>query len=103
MATMRCAVVREHGGIDAVSIEERPVPEPAADQVLVKVKAAGMNYEIHFKGIEYDKVDPKIFELPAEIRKLVEARKAKESKAQESKTQQAKAEQRETAGSGSGD
>jgi NADPH:quinone reductase-like Zn-dependent oxidoreductase len=42
--TMRCAVVREHGGLEKLVIEERPVPEPAADQVLLRVKAAGMNH-----------------------------------------------------------
>ncbi len=42
--TMRCAVVREHGGVDKVLIEERPVPTPAADQALVRVRAAGMNH-----------------------------------------------------------
>lgn len=44
MTTMRCAVVREHGGFDHVLVEERPIPEPAADQVLVRVKACGMNH-----------------------------------------------------------
>jgi NADPH:quinone reductase-like Zn-dependent oxidoreductase len=43
-ATMRAAVVRGHGGVDAVAIEQRPVPEPAPDEVLVRVKAAGMNH-----------------------------------------------------------
>jgi NADPH:quinone reductase-like Zn-dependent oxidoreductase len=42
--TMRCAVVREHGGPDKLVIEERPIPEPAADQVLLRVRAAGMNH-----------------------------------------------------------
>ena len=41
---MRCAVVREHGGPDKILIEERPVPVPAADQVLLRVRAAGMNH-----------------------------------------------------------
>ena len=41
---MRCALVREHGGVDKVAIEERPVPQPAADQVLIRVRAAGMNH-----------------------------------------------------------
>lgn len=42
--TMRCAVVREHGGLDKVAIEERAVPAPAADEVLLRVRAAGMNH-----------------------------------------------------------
>jgi NADPH:quinone reductase-like Zn-dependent oxidoreductase len=41
---MRAAVVREHGGLDKVSIEEREIPTPAPDEVLVRVKAAGMNH-----------------------------------------------------------
>jgi NADPH:quinone reductase-like Zn-dependent oxidoreductase len=44
MKSMRCAVVREHGGLEAVLIEERPVPEPAPDQVLIEVRACGMNH-----------------------------------------------------------
>ena len=32
MTTMRCAVVREHGVLDAVSVEEQPVPEPSAGE-----------------------------------------------------------------------
>ncbi len=42
--TMRCAVVHEHGGIDKIVIEERPIPEPRAGQVLVKVRAIGVNH-----------------------------------------------------------
>lgn len=44
MRTMRAAVVREHGGLDRVSIEERPVPAPGPAEVLVRVRAAGMNH-----------------------------------------------------------
>lgn len=42
--TMRAAVVREHGGLDRVCVAEVPVPEPGADQVLLRVKAAGLNH-----------------------------------------------------------
>jgi NADPH:quinone reductase-like Zn-dependent oxidoreductase len=44
MTTMRAAVVRAHGGLEAVSVEDRPVPEISADHALVRVKAAGMNH-----------------------------------------------------------
>jgi len=40
------------------------------------VEAAGQKYEIRFTGVEYDKVDPKVFDLPKPIQALVEARRA---------------------------
>jgi len=39
------------------------------------VEAAGQKYEIRFTGVEYDKVDPKVFDLPKAIQVLVEARR----------------------------
>ncbi len=44
MATMRCIVVREHGGYDRLRLEERPVPEPGSGQVRVHVQAIGLNH-----------------------------------------------------------
>ncbi len=44
MPKMRCAVVREHGGFDAVNIEEWDRPTPAADEVQIEVRAAGINH-----------------------------------------------------------
>jgi NADPH:quinone reductase-like Zn-dependent oxidoreductase len=44
MATMRCVVVREHGGIDVLRPEERPVPEPGPGQVRVRLRAIGLNH-----------------------------------------------------------
>ncbi len=44
MATMRCVVVREHGGFDSVRLEEREVPTPAPGQVRVHVQAIGLNH-----------------------------------------------------------
>jgi NADPH:quinone reductase-like Zn-dependent oxidoreductase len=41
---MRCVVVREHGGLDRLLLEERPVPEPAPGQVRVRVRAIGLNH-----------------------------------------------------------
>lgn len=44
MANMRCIVVREHGGVDRLLLEERPVPIPAPGHVLVHVRAIGLNH-----------------------------------------------------------
>jgi NADPH:quinone reductase-like Zn-dependent oxidoreductase len=44
MATMRCVVVREHGGFDKLCLEQRQVPEPAPGQVRVRMRAVGLNH-----------------------------------------------------------
>jgi len=41
---MRAVVIREHGEFDKLLLEELPVPEPAADEVRVRVKAAALNH-----------------------------------------------------------
>ena len=41
--TMRAVVIREPGGPDVLEIAERPRPEPGPGQILVAVKAAGIN------------------------------------------------------------
>jgi NADPH2:quinone reductase len=40
---MRAVVVREFGGPDVMHVEERPVPPPGPKQILVRVRAAGVN------------------------------------------------------------
>jgi putative PIG3 family NAD(P)H quinone oxidoreductase len=40
---MRAVVVQEPGGIEALTVVERPDPEPDADEVLIRVRAAGVN------------------------------------------------------------
>jgi NADPH2:quinone reductase len=40
---MRAVVVREFGGPEVMHVEERPVPQPGPRQVLVRVRAAGVN------------------------------------------------------------
>lgn len=40
---MKAIRVHEHGGVDAMRLEELPLPEPGPGQVLVEVKAAGVN------------------------------------------------------------
>lgn len=41
---MRAVVVREHGGPEALRLEERPVPEPGPGQVRVRVAAVALNH-----------------------------------------------------------
>jgi NADPH:quinone reductase len=40
---MKAIVITRPGGSEVLEIRERPVPEPAGDEVLVKVMAAGLN------------------------------------------------------------
>ena len=41
---MRAVVVDEHGGLDRLQLVDRDRPEPAADEVLVRMKAVGLNH-----------------------------------------------------------
>src|SRR5215813_3278067 len=41
---MRAVICREWGGIDGLELGEMPVPQPAADEVLIRVKATAVNY-----------------------------------------------------------
>ena len=43
MPTMKAAVVHEAGGPDVLRIEQRPVPQAKSGEVLIRVKAAGLN------------------------------------------------------------
>jgi NADPH2:quinone reductase len=42
--TMRAVVVRDLKGPEAAHVESRPVPHPVAGEVLIAVRAAGVNY-----------------------------------------------------------
>jgi len=42
-ATMSCVEIREPGGPDVLTPTERPVPTPGEGEVLIKVRAAGVN------------------------------------------------------------
>jgi NADPH:quinone reductase-like Zn-dependent oxidoreductase len=43
MPTMKAAVIYEAGGPEALKIERRPVPTPGPGEVLIRVKAFGLN------------------------------------------------------------
>ncbi len=43
MATMKAAVIREAGGPDVLKIESLPIPTPQNGEVLIRVKAFGLN------------------------------------------------------------
>jgi len=43
MGTMKAAVIREAGGPDVLRIEERSIPAPRDGEVLIRVKAFGLN------------------------------------------------------------
>lgn len=48
---MRAIVIREYGGPEVLEIEERPDPVPSSDQVLIEVKAFGLNHaECYFRA-----------------------------------------------------
>lgn len=39
----KAAIIYEPGGPEVLKLENRPVPKPTADQVLIRVKAFGLN------------------------------------------------------------
>jgi NADPH:quinone reductase-like Zn-dependent oxidoreductase len=62
MATMKAAVVHEPGGPEVLKIEELPVPQPKAGEVLIRVKAFGVNRsemftrQGHSPGVKFPRV-----------------------------------------------
>src|ERR1700757_4207906 len=48
---MRAIVIKQHGGPEVLAIEQRPDPTPTRDQVLIDVKAFGLNHaEVYFRS-----------------------------------------------------
>ena len=44
MSLMTAAVIHEHGERDVVKLEQIPIPEPASDEVRIRVHACGLNW-----------------------------------------------------------
>ena len=42
--TMRAWVVPEHGGVDVLKLEERPIPEPEGGEVRIRVIEGALNH-----------------------------------------------------------
>ncbi|PBJ10144.1 zinc-binding alcohol dehydrogenase family protein [Flavobacterium sp. ACN6] len=59
---MKAAILRRAGGAENFSIEERPIPVPLKDQVLIKVKAFGLNRSelMTRKGLSPDVIFPRV-------------------------------------------
>jgi NADPH2:quinone reductase len=59
---MRALVVRQHGSIDAVRLEEFPEPRPGAGEVLIDVHAASVNFpDLLVIGGSYQRLPPTPF------------------------------------------
>jgi NADPH:quinone reductase-like Zn-dependent oxidoreductase len=62
MAEMKAVVIYEAGGPEVLKIESRPIPEPKAGQVLIRVKAFGLNRselftrQGHSPGVKFPRV-----------------------------------------------
>lgn len=67
MTTMTAAVIHEAGGPEVLKLENRPVPTPHAGEVLIKVKAFGLNRSELFtrQGLSPDVKFPRILGIEA--------------------------------------
>ena len=67
MATMKAAVIHEAGGPDVLKIESRAVPRPRPGEVLIRVKAFGLNRSELFtrQGLSPGVVFPRILGIEA--------------------------------------
>ena len=62
MATMKAAVIHEAGGPEVLKIESLPIPTPKSGEVLIRVKAFGLNRsemftrQGHSPGVKFPRV-----------------------------------------------
>jgi L-iditol 2-dehydrogenase len=60
VATMQVSVLR---GVGQVAVEERPIPEPAADEVLVEIGSVGVcGSDVHY--FEHGRIGPYVVDSP---------------------------------------
>ena len=67
MGIMKAAVIHEPGGPEVLKIETRPVPTPKAGEVLIRVKAFGLNRSELFtrQGLSPGVIFPRILGIEA--------------------------------------
>jgi NADPH:quinone reductase-like Zn-dependent oxidoreductase len=67
MKTMRAAIVHEPGGPEVIKVEQRPIPVPQSGEVLIQVKAFGLNRSEMFtrQGLSPSVTFPRILGIEA--------------------------------------
>src|ERR1700682_2876746 len=67
MTTMKAAVIREAGGPEVLKIESLPIPTPQSGEVLMRVKAFGLNRSELFtrQGLSPDVPFPRVLGIEA--------------------------------------
>jgi NADPH:quinone reductase-like Zn-dependent oxidoreductase len=67
MATMKAAVIHEPGGPEVLRVETRPIPTPKPGEVLIRVKAFGLNRSELFtrQGLSPGVVFPRVLGIEA--------------------------------------
>ena len=67
MAMMKAAVLHEAGGPEVLTLEARPIPGPKPGEVLIRVKAFGLNRSEMFtrRGLSLDVLFPRILGIEA--------------------------------------
>jgi NADPH:quinone reductase-like Zn-dependent oxidoreductase len=67
MATMKAAIIYKPGGPEVLKIEDRPIPTPQAGEVLIRVKAFGLNRSELFtrQGLSPGAVFPRVLGIEA--------------------------------------
>src|SRR5258708_19413960 len=71
---MRAIVTTRNGDVDVLKVETRPDPVPGKDEVLIRVKAAGLNFAVILarQGL-YPDAPPKPCVVGYEVSGVVEA------------------------------